>query len=72
MLLGNLVLIWAAASCFLLLPVERPPRFHVCRYVQVSIEVRLLFLISDYLFFVLLFPKMLSSGFPDVNDCSTD
>ena len=57
LLLGNIVLIWAAASSFLLLPAERPPRFHVCRYVQIFIEVRLLFLISDCLYFVLIFER---------------
>ena len=61
--LGYLVLIWAAASCFLTLSADPPLCVHVCRYVQVSIEVRLLFLISDCLYFVLTFVRCCLVGF---------
>ena len=57
MLLGNQVWILAAASCFSLSPADRPLRFHVSRYVQVSIEVRLLVLMSGCLNFVLNFVR---------------
>ena len=51
------VWILAAASCSPLSLADRPLRFHVCRYVQVPIEVRRLFLMSGCLNVVLHFVR---------------
>ena len=40
--------------------------------MQVSIDVRLWFLISESFIFCINFRKMLSSGFPDASDFSID